>query len=199
MRKIEKINLNKKLLNSEARKEKAQICADRLLEIFKSDRFREEIIRMDRNVWLQGETGKLKDMSNMQIYELLMSGKEEWNNEVDYEIDLIVDDYVGKFYSKVVGYMNPGKPTVYVNTRFFDNMSKKKVCSNFAHEYCHTMGARHGGDMFRLSFAYYINTVIEKLYEDKFPGEQREANLKKECKRVWYKLWLGKTCYIVRK
>ena len=93
--------------------------------------------------------------------------------------------------------MNPGKPTVYVNTRFFDTMSKKKVCSNFAHEYCHTMGARHGGNMFRLSFAYYINTVIEKIYDNLYPSEVHEVKFKKVCKRAWYRFFIKK-CYLVR-
>ena len=64
--------------------------------------------------------------------------------------------------------MLPGKPTVFVNTKFFDTMTKIKVCSNFGHEYFHTLGARHGGNLFRLSLAYFMNTVIEKLYREMF-------------------------------
>lgn len=200
MKRIQKINLNKKLLNNSIRKEKAQICADRLLFIMKHDKFKDAFLNMPRDYWLQGETSKLKNLSNLEIYNLLMSGKEEWNNEVDYEIDLIVDDFVGKIWSKVVGYMNPGKPTVYVNTRFFDTMTKRKVCSNFAHEWFHTMGARHGGKMFRLSLAYFMNTVIEKLYKEFYESdrESNEVNLTKYCVRSWKTLWF-KRCYLIRK
>jgi len=201
--KIQKINLSKKLLNTEVRKKKAQICADRLLEIMRSDEFKHEILNMDRNYWLQGEakSSPFYKKSNEEIYKFLMSGAEEWNNEVDYEIDLIVDDYRGKIWSKVVGYMNPGKPTVYVNTRFFDTMSKMKVCSNFGHEWTHTMGARHPkGKFLRMSFAYFMNYVIEKIYKKFYDAteERTQVEFQKVCTRKWYRLWIKK-CYLIRK
>lgn len=199
MKRINKINLNKQLLNTEVRKEKAQICANRLLTIMSSNRFQEEFEKMPRDYWLQGETSKLKQLTNTEIYELIMSGKEEWNGITDYEIDLIVDDY-RKPWSKVIGYMLPGKPTVFVNTKFFDTMTKIKVCSNFGHEYFHTLGARHGGKLFRLSLAYFMNTVIEKLYREMFGEDERNVvDLRKYTRRRWYTLWLVKHEYILRK
>lgn len=195
---IKSINLNKKLLNTEVRKEKAQICANRLLTIMSSNRFKEEFEKMPRDYWLQGETSRLKELTNTEIYELIMSGKEEWNGITDYEIDLIVDDYK-KSWSSVIGYMLPGKPTVFVNTKFFDTMTKIKVCSNFGHEYFHTLGARHGGKLFRLSLAYFMNTVIEKLYKEMFGTDERSVvNLKGYYRRRWYTLWLVKHRYIIR-
>tara|TARA_R110002020_G_C16169657_1_gene763976 strand:- start:129 stop:731 length:603 start_codon:yes stop_codon:yes gene_type:complete len=199
MKKISKINLDASLLNTELRKEKAIICANRLLTIMQSNQFRDMILNMDRNYWLKGENG-LDHYSNLEIYNLLMSGAEEWNGIVDYEIDLVVDDYK-KWWSKVKGYMIPGKKTVYVNTKFFDTMSKMKVCSNFGHEWCHTMGARHPkGKFLRLSFAYFMNTVIEKLYNEFFQGweERQVVTLKKYYKRRWYTLWLVKHEYVIR-
>ena len=187
-----KIDVTK--LNTEARANKALRAGAEMLKVYRSDKFKELILLMPPEYKL-GETSKFKYYTNYEIYTLLMSGQEEWNNELDYEIDLLVDDYYSM--GRVVGYMNPGKPQVFVNTKFFDSFVTKKVGSNFAHEHFHTLGGRHGGSNFKKSIAYYINYAYEAAHDHVISGESIPVIVNTYCKRVWWKLWLGKRCYKV--
>ena len=168
-----KVSIDSKNLNTARRRAKAQRVAKQFHKIINSMEFAEEIMKMNED-WRVGETSHLKNLTNIEILRLIRSGKEEWNGIVDYEIDLLVDDYT-RNWSSVVGYMVPGKPTVWVNTKFFDTMDDKRVGSNFLHEYGHTLGMRHGGPDFRMSLAYYLNQAYERTY-DRIITEDFTAN-----------------------
>lgn len=210
---IKSILLNGDALDTRYRKEKAQKAAQEMLRIFQSNMFKKMWLEMP-DEWRLGESSEMKTWSNEDIYAHIMSGKEEWNDIVDYEIDLIVADYYS--FARVIGYMNPGRPTVYVNTKYFDKATRKSVGSNFAHEYLHTLGSRHSGRNLRSSLPYYMNKVYGECYDrlirDGLRDIDYDGNIATEspttpvpenkdykvvCKRVWYKLWLGKTCYRV--
>lgn len=212
---IKSINVDSSSLQGVVRKNKLDICAKHLLIIVRSNLFRKLIIGMDRTYWLKGETkrtSKIIKLSNLEIYNLLMSGREEWNNETDYEIDLIVGGFWGKVWSKVLGFMNPGKPKIHLNYRYFDKLSKKKLCSLTGHEWTHTCGARHSGPHFRQAFSYFMNKVIEYCYdyliingnEDVSDDwriddieEPKKPEYKTVCRRSWKTLWI-KRCVRVR-
>lgn len=200
MRRLKNIEINSDKLRGKIRKDKAEKCAKHMLTIYQSNYFRKLILDMDRGYWLKGESDNsaFKYLSNEQIYEKLMSGAEEWNNKVDNVLQLYVMGYLGKIWSKVVGYMIPGKRTIHVNHRFFDSMSIEKCISNFGHEGSHTCGSRHSGPFFRQSFGYFVNFVIEKSYkhlirdskadiyvDDEIPAS-RQPIYKKVCRRTWY-------------
>ena len=126
-------------------------------------------------------------------------GKEVWNNDVDYNIDLIITWYK-KIFSSVVGYIIPGKKTLYVNGKFFDSMSALKVASNMAHEWIHLVGVYHinSGPFLRDSLAYFINTWIEDFYShrgnDDIPPIKEYPKYETHCKRSWRTLFFKK-CY----
>lgn len=207
-----KVRIDTKNLDTETRIQRALHAGGVLEIITNSQEYEDKIANMPVK-WRKGESSKYKTKSNLEILAHLQSGAEEWNGEKDKEIDIEVDDYSGKWYSKVVGYMIPGKPTIYVNTDFFDIMSMVRVVSNFLHEWSHTMGFRHSGDNFRLSLPYFLNTVVEDLYELAVAGQLTPASgstvfpeplptpdkivWKKVCVRKWYRLWIAK-CYYVR-
>lgn len=188
-----KVRISDENLNTVWRQKRAKTAASHLEVILNSEQFKTEILSMPQK-WRIGETSKYKSASNKAILDLILAGKEEWNDDQDNEIDLIVDDYY-KRWSRVVGYMNPGKPTIWVNTKFFDSMSMKKVVSNFLHEYGHTLGLRHGGSYFRSSIPYYLNEVVEKLYPILIEGkeESEDKKMRYVCRRrIWYKPWTWK-------
>lgn len=209
-RTVKAINLDGSKLNTKVRRDKAQKVALELLRIFQSNMFRQLILGMNIR-WRQGCSAGcgLKDLTNEQIYDLIMTGREEWNQLADYELDLLVDDFYKP--TSTVGYMNPGRPQIFVNTKFFDSMSRRRCGSNFAHEYMHTLGARHSGPKYRESIPYYMNDVYEKCYrhlvEQGLPdsgGELKpsivlpkpERKPKTFCERSWKTLWI-KRCYTV--
>lgn len=190
-----KVKIDTKKLNTETRVKRAIEAGDALEIITSSPRFDEKILSMPAK-WRKGESSKFKNFSNEALLAHLKSGAEEWNGIADKEIDLEVDDYK-KMWSKVVGYMIPGKRTVFVNTKFFDTMSMKRVVSNFLHEWGHTMGLRHSGENFKSSIAYYLNQVVETLYDELVEGHSIGSVWKKVCTRKWYRFF-RKKCYLVR-
>lgn len=185
-------------LDTETRREKALKAGKILEEIANHPRFKELILAMP-DKWRRGETSFFKNLSNEQIYNYIMSGKEEWNGEEDRELDLEVHDYRSSWVNRnVIGYMNPGKKPIWVNTRHFDTASIKRVTSNFFHEYGHTLGMRHSGPNFRLSIPYYLNDVVEELYQEVagLPDVEK-PKYKRVCRRLWYTLWIKKRCRMV--
>jgi hypothetical protein len=189
-----KVDLVSKNLNTTKRQQKAIEAAHCLELILNSKQFKDMMLNMDDR-WRLGSTGKFKYMPNHEIYNYIMSGKEEWNGVVDNEIDIIVDDYT-KSWSSVIGYMIPMKPTTWVNTKFFDSNALINVVSNFLHEYFHHLGMRHGGDDFRSSIPYFANYIVEEIFYEVCNEEPPEY--KKVCSRSWKTLWLRKTCRWVK-
>jgi len=197
--KIKTVNLKTENMPAK-QKEKAIIAADMALDFFQSSFFRNALFGIDM-FGLRGESQSSvsKRFSTSGIYNLFMSGKEEWNDIEDYEIDLIVSRYT-KRWSRVVGYIIPMKPKIFVNSEFFDNNTTLDICSNFCHEYAHTLGFRHSGPHIKESLPYLINDWVEKYFlsisvDDNYPSPVTQIRVTKTCKRVWWKLWLGKVCY----
>lgn len=188
---------------SQRQERRAIISANMALDFFSSDFFKDKLINLDV-LSLRGESKNsiTKKYQGEALYNLFMSGKEEWNGDVDYEIDLIVKRY-RKMWSKVKGYIIPMKPTVFVNAKYFDVASIIDIVSNFCHEYSHTLGCRHFGKFIRESLPYLINEWVEEYFDEDKPvtthieNNYHNINTEVVCKRVWWKLWLGKVCYRV--
>lgn len=158
---LTQININGSKLNAPERRQKAQEVAQEIHRVINSTLFRDKVARMET----YGETSKYAGLPNNEIYQMLMKGAEEWNNIVDNEWDVYVDDYFTR--RGVIGYMYPGKKWIYVNTKFFDVRSNMMVGSNIVHEYSHTLGFRH--DHARTlrrskSVSYQLNLIYEECH-----------------------------------
>jgi len=158
-------------------------------------------IKLHLNEYRTGETSKWKDVTAEKLLTKIFNGAEEWNNEIDNEADIYFKDY-SSWYSKVVGFMTPGKKTININNKFHDHMSEDKRLSNMTHEWFHTLGFRHGGSDFRKSFSYLANKAILETYSflrqtNGLPGPR--IRWEKKCRRVWYH-WFGlkKKCFYKR-
>ena len=198
--KINAVNIKVRNMNS-YQENRARIAASMVLEFYASDFFRMKLLNTNLDE-LRGESKSsiTKRVSSVSLYQIFMTGKEEWNNSEDYEIDLIVTRY-RKNWSKVKGYIIPMKPTIHVNAKYFDTATVLDIASNLCHEYSHTVGLTHSGKYLRESLPYLINEWVQIYFASESPITEHLNNLgdgiktKRVCKRVWYKLWLGKTCY----
>lgn len=215
---IKSVKIDGSKLDTPERRIKASKVETEMLFILQSNAFKSALLFMNRDIWLRGESedSLFKKMSNLDIYNYLMKGKEEWNEREDYTVDILVDDYYARF-SSVVAYMTPGKPTIHVNTKYFDSATRKDAGSNFMHEWFHTMGSRHSGSHLSSSLPYFLNWVYETLYDrffvhgipdvlespDSIPNPIPEIPPTTEtyrvvCKWFGWRMFIGrKTCYRV--
>ena len=189
------INIDVSQLDTQARKDKANRAAKNFDIIVNHPRFKEEV-------------SKYKTSRVIAVLPLIMV-KTYWrkfvesdelvlNQGIDYEIDLEIRDYYS--WKSVVGYMVPGKKGTYVNTKFFDTYGDKRVLSNFFHEHTHHLGFYHrSGKHLRDSFPYFLNKVVEELYDELILRKQPEPEpqYRTYCNRRWFRLWTKK-CWKVR-
>lgn len=159
-----KINIDAVKLDTEERRLKAHLVADEMQLIINSDIFREKFLAIDN---LSGEFSAFKAWTITELYKYFMDGSEILTPEFDGEIDLEIDDYYAP--SSAVGKTYPGRPTVFVNTKFFDSRTSKLVGSNFTHEYGHKKGFEHSfhdTPTRKYSLCYWLNRIYEETWDE---------------------------------
>ena len=83
-----------------------------------------------------------KDMTNMQIYELICSGNDLYDSSNDKDIDVFVTMY-SNFWSGVIGYTYRNTVKTWINAKFFNRFEIAEVFGNVLHEALHNMGFQH--------------------------------------------------------
>ncbi len=82
-----------------------------------------------------------KGLTNAEIYQILLDGKEDLRPEIDHEMDLELQLYYS--WTSTVGYTTPGELRIYMNTKFFDSYTPAEVAGNVFHEWTHKLGFTH--------------------------------------------------------
>jgi len=187
---ITKITIDASKIDTQERKDKLEIVAQEMHRVLNSTIFRDKVMLMKKH----GERSKWKDKTNLEIYNHIMSGQEVLNGEeVDYELDIFVDDYFS--LKRVIGYTYPSIKTIFVNTRYFDKRNTRDIGSNILHETGHKLGFSHD---FRAtkdrpySICYQLNKVYEECHNILMGTVISKV---KVCHRSWKTLWLKKYCY----
>ena len=103
-------------------------------------------------------------LTNEQIYNLIMSGKEVLSPTEDHEIDIDIMMYYS--IKGVIGYTYPNVLRTWVNRRFFKNFSSANIAGNLIHEWAHKVGFDH--DFFNTkqrpySVPYALGYLVEEL------------------------------------
>lgn len=131
--------------------------------VFNSETFKERVINFKSSDGKRAYTSN-RGMTNEQIYEFLMRAQElvgAPNSE--YEMDFDVRRY-SRFWSKVIGYTNPGKNNlINVNSKFYSKFELHQVSSNIAHEWIHLMGFFHDSARDRDSVPYAVGYIVSDL------------------------------------
>lgn len=164
-----------------------------------------------KNKFLETKLSSTEGLTNLEIYEKLMSGYDEFNKEVDRDIDVSVEMYYKN--NKVVGYTYPTTHKTFLNRKFFKSFDTADVACNLVHEYLHKVGFDHKSAKEHTSVPYAIGYLVEEcirelwynpgLYEVERvePPEVTEAPEPPSdakvmyCKRLWYTLWTKKVCW----
>jgi len=107
-----------------------------------------------------------KGLTNEQVYETIMNGKELLNGDNTLgEMNFDVDRY-SRFWSKVIGYTNIGKDNViHVNGKFYKNYSPAEITGNITHEWLHLMGFVHSSASDHDSIPYAVGYIMGDLAE----------------------------------
>lgn len=103
-------------------------------------------------------------MTNEQIYQTLLDGREDLKPEVDNQMDLELQLYYS--WRSTVGYTTPGELRIYLNTKFFDAYTPAEVAGNVFHEWTHKLGFDHASSYSVArdsSVPYAIGYIVEEL------------------------------------
>lgn len=152
-------------------KKHKQACED-AVKVLNSKRFKER--------FLKEKLTSVEGLTNLQIYEKLMSGVDLFNKAVDRDIDVFVEMYYKN--NRVVGYTTPSINKTYLNRKFFSGYDAADVACNMVHEYLHKVGFDHNSASETSSVPYAIGYLLEKciremwlnpsLYEESVDGEE---------------------------
>lgn len=107
-------------------------------------------------------------LTNSQIYDVLMSGQEKLNPELDYTWNIEQHLY-SKRFSKAIGYTYPNVTWIKSNLRFLRSMSIAKLAAHIAHEQCHKLGFGHDYKATKkrpFSVPYAIGSIVQALAEE---------------------------------
>jgi hypothetical protein len=132
--------------------------------IVNSDEFKEMIIgHLDENgnqTYTRNE-----GMSNEEIYNFLMEGREVLDQDSPGEMNLYIKRYRPWWpWSKVIGYTKIGKSKfMYVNWRKYKYFDSVEMAGNIVHEWIHLMGFRHDSARDHDSVPYAVGYIIGKL------------------------------------
>jgi hypothetical protein len=150
---------------SSKEKEKVLQSYEIIEAVINSNEFKEKVINF-QNSQGQRSYSSNRSMTNEQIYEFLMQGKELVGGENTLgEMNFDVRRYY-RGWSKVIGYTNPGKNnTISVNGRFYSRYSLTQVTSNLVHEWIHLKGFLHDSARDHDSVPYAIGYIAENLAE----------------------------------
>jgi hypothetical protein len=160
-----KVNFQRLAGFSAAEKNKLAQAAGVLERVLNSVEFRDAVLSHR----FQGKEGYADSggMTNQQIYQAILSGKESFDQTADGEADFNLDlRNFSWFQRNVVGYTTESSDTVTLNRRFFSSYTPAEVASNLCHEWLHKLGFDHD---FRStanrphSVPYAIGDLVETL------------------------------------
>ncbi len=137
-----KVNFQRLAGFSAAEKNKLAQAAGVLERVLNSVEFRDAVLSHR----FQGKEGYADSggMTNPQIYQAILSGKESFDQTADGEADFNLDlRNFSWFQRNVVGYTTESSDTVTLNRRFFSSYTPAEVASNLCHEWLHKLGFEH--------------------------------------------------------
>lgn len=137
---------------------------ERISKVSKAIYLLERVINSEefKNKVLSSKFSNCGSLSNKQIFEILLYGRENFKPIVDYQWDIEVKFYFKRF-SRVIGYTLPGISYINCNTKYYDKFSPIEIAGNLAHEYSHKLGFDHNSANESSSVPYLIGSIIEEL------------------------------------
>lgn len=131
---IKAVNLNP------VKEDKLYEAINLLSQVMASPEFKHKII--NHKFGKRFRFARNKGLSNLEIYERILSGVEELipieNNAMDVEIALYSD-----YDSTVLGFTRPSTKRIWMNTKYFNRHNAAELASHLTHEWIHKLGFDH--------------------------------------------------------
>lgn len=142
--------------------EKVHKAFEIIKQVVGSKEFRSRVI----NFTYQGKKQFVdnKGMTNAQIYQAVLDGREDLKPEVDHQMDLELELYYS--WRSTVGYTTPGALRIYMNTKYFYPYTASQVAGNVFHEWTHKLGFDHDANYSVArdsSVPYALGYLMEEL------------------------------------
>jgi hypothetical protein len=140
-------------------------------------------------------------LSNENIYDLIMSGWDKFNQTHEGDADLESHLHY-KRWSNAIGHTYPSTFKTWLNTKFWTGTEKQIVAliaGNIVHEYMHNLGFGHAykwNPTRDHSVPYAVGTIVRQIVDGSYVTGERNQ-FKRICKRTWRTLWIKKTCKTV--
>ena len=133
-----------------------------LLErVVNSDEFKDRVINF-KNTKGERAFASNKGLSNEQIYQIFMEGRETLRPNTPGEMNFDLRLY-NRSWSRVIGYTTPDTNLININWKYFKNFGAHEVAANLAHEWTHKIGFDHTSAAEHDSAPYAIGYIIEEI------------------------------------
>jgi hypothetical protein len=132
-----------------------------LEKVVNSEEFKNRVINFKNN---QNERSFASNngLSNEQIYEIFMDGRETLQQNTPGEMNFFLSLYHRRF-SKVIGWTDGSINTINVNWKFFKDFLPNEVAGNLAHEWTHKIGFDHISAAEHDSAPYAIGYIVREM------------------------------------
>lgn len=141
--------------------DKLQEAFSLLEEVVNSQEFKDRVINFKNS---KGERSFASNngLTNEEIYEIFMEGKETLQMDTPGEMNFYLQLY-NRPWSKVIGYTTPTTNVININWKYFRNFEPHEVASNLAHEWTHKIGFGHKSAKEHDSAPYAIGYIITDI------------------------------------
>lgn len=151
---------------SSVQKKKIEDAVTIIRKVLASDAFRDRVL----NHTVNGKKTFIDNQgfTNAEIYQKIVAGAEVMgdtskNGTMNVELELFHSP------SKTIGYTYPDTTRIWINTRYFERYTIKKVADNLMHEWMHKLGFDHARARTKdrsLSVPYAIGYLVEELAQE---------------------------------
>lgn len=148
---------------------KLEAAFEVLEKVVNSETFKERVINF-KNTKDERAFASNKGLSNEEIYEAFMEGRETLQMDTPGEMNFYLKLYNG-WWSKVIGWTKADINTININYKYFKNFKPNQVAGNLAHEWVHKLGFGHISAAEHDSAPYAIGYIVEELARQVLAGQ----------------------------
>lgn len=140
---------------------KVQKAFEIMEKVVNSEEFKNRVINF-RNTKGERAFASNKGLSNEEVYEIFMEGRETLQQETPGEMNFYLKMY-NRTWSRVIGYTSPETNVINTNWKFFKNFTPDSVAGNLAHEWVHKIGFDHLSAAEHDSAPYAIGEMVREM------------------------------------